>query len=51
MDKIITTFNIKLEELIDYKHVESDNNREVVASNNAPEEYELSDKAKKCLAF
>ena len=49
--KIITTFNIKLEELIDYKRAESDNNREVVASNNAPEEYELSDKAKRMFGF
>ncbi|AYD39639.1 XRE family transcriptional regulator [Clostridium fermenticellae] len=51
VDKIITTFNIKLEELVDYKHTESDNNREVVASNNAPEEYELSDKAKRMFGF
>jgi predicted XRE-type DNA-binding protein len=45
VDKIITTFNIKLEELIDYKHAESDK------SNNAPEEYELSDKAKRMFGF
>lgn len=51
VDKIITTFNIKLEELIDYKYAESDNNREVVASNNAPEEYELSDKDKRMFGF
>lgn len=51
VDKIITTFNIKLEELIDYKHVESENNRKIVASNNAPEEYELSDKAKRMFGF
>ncbi|QXE19317.1 helix-turn-helix transcriptional regulator [Clostridium sp. 001] len=51
VDKIITTFNIKLEELIDYKHVESENNLKVVASNNAPEEYELNDKAKRMFGF
>ncbi|OBR91981.1 helix-turn-helix domain-containing protein [Clostridium coskatii] len=51
VDKIITIFNIKFEELIDYKHAESDNNREVVASNNAPEEYELSDKSKRMFGF
>ncbi|AYD40804.1 XRE family transcriptional regulator [Clostridium fermenticellae] len=51
VDKIIATFNIKLEELIDYKRAESDNNREVAVSNNAPEEYELSDKAKRMFGF
>lgn len=51
VDKIIATFNIELEELIDYKRAESDNNREVAVSNNAPEEYELSDKAKRMFGF
>lgn len=51
VDKIITTFNIKLEELIEYRHLEPENSHKIVASNNAPEEYELSGKAKKIFCF
>lgn len=46
IDKIIITFNITLEQLISYEYVESENNEAMVASNNAPEEHEISDKAK-----
>ncbi|WP_414629337.1 hypothetical protein [Clostridium drakei] len=49
IDKIVTTFNIDFEQLINYKHLELENNDKMVASDNSPEEYEVSAKAKKCL--
>lgn len=51
IDKIVMTFNINLEELTNYKHLELENSDRMVASNNAPEEYEVSDKAKKMFAI
>lgn len=51
IDKIVTTFNIDLEQLINYKHLELKNNDRMVASDNSPEEYEVSDKAKKMFNF
>jgi predicted XRE-type DNA-binding protein len=51
VDKIIATFNINLEELMDYKHLESESKCRIVASDNAPEEYKLSDSAKRMLGF
>ncbi|QCH27026.1 helix-turn-helix domain-containing protein [Clostridium tyrobutyricum] len=51
IEKIAETFNIKSDELINYNHLEQENNREIVASNNAPEEYEPSDSAKKMFGF
>ena len=51
IDKIVTTFNIDLEQLINYKHLELENSDRMVASNNSPEEYEVSDKAKKMFDF
>jgi predicted XRE-type DNA-binding protein len=51
IDKIVTTFNIDLEQLINYKHLELENSDRMVASNNSPEEYEVSDKAKKMFNF
>ena len=37
--------------MINYDHLESENNDRMVASNNAPEEYEVSDKAKRMFAL
>ena len=44
-------FNITVEQLIKYEHIESRNNKIMVASNNAPEEHEISEKGKKMFAF
>lgn len=51
IDKIVTTFNIDLEQLINYKHLELENSDRMVASDNSPEEHEVSDKAKKMFGF
>ncbi|AWI07197.1 helix-turn-helix domain-containing protein [Clostridium drakei] len=51
IDKIVTTFNIDLEQLINYNHLELENIDRMVASDNSPEEYEVSDKAKKMFDF
>ncbi|MEY8763880.1 MULTISPECIES: helix-turn-helix domain-containing protein [Clostridium] len=51
VNKIIATFNIRPEELINYKCMKSENKLRIVASDNAPEEYELSDSAKKMFGF
>lgn len=47
IDKIVTTFNIDVEQLINYKHLDVENTDRMVASDNSPEEYEVSDKTKK----
>ena len=51
IDKIVMAFNITVEQLIKYEHIESRNNEIMVASNNAPEEHEISEKGKKMFAF
>jgi predicted XRE-type DNA-binding protein len=51
IDKIVLTFNITIEQLIKYEHIESRNNEIMVASNNAPEEHEVSDKGKRMFTF
>jgi predicted XRE-type DNA-binding protein len=51
IDKIVIAFNITVEQLIKYEHIESRNNEIMVASNNAPEEHEISEKGKKMFAF
>ena len=51
IDKIVTTFNITVEQLIKYEHIDSRNNEIMVASNNAPQKHEISEKGKKMFAF
>ncbi|WP_123054478.1 helix-turn-helix domain-containing protein [Clostridium sp. JN-1] len=51
VDKIIIILNIKLEELINYNYEESKGNQKIAASDNAAEEYELSDKDKRIFGF
>ncbi|NMM64638.1 helix-turn-helix transcriptional regulator [Clostridium sp. P21] len=51
IDKIVTTFNIDIEQLINYKHLELENTDRMVAFDNSLDEYEVSDKAKKMFNF
>jgi len=51
IDKIVMAFNITIEQLIKYEHIDSRNNEIMVASNNAPQKHEISEKGKKRFAF
>ena len=51
IDKIVMAFNITIEQLIKYEHIDSRNNEIMVASNNAPQKHEISEKGKKMFAF
>lgn len=51
IDKILTTFNISLEELINFECKQLNNKEIIVASNNAPENHEISDSAKRIFSI
>lgn len=51
VDKILTTLNIKLEELITLRSEETINSEAMIASNNAPEDHEISDSAKRIFSI
>ncbi|MCY6354492.1 helix-turn-helix domain-containing protein [Clostridium sp. ZS2-4] len=51
VDKILTTFNISLEELINFECKQLNNKEIIVASNNAPENHEISDSAKRIFSI
>jgi len=51
VDKILTTLNIKLEELITLRSEETINSEAMIASNNAPEDHEISNSAKRIFSI
>jgi predicted transcriptional regulator len=46
VEKILNAFNINLVQLINFEYEENKNDKRIVASNNAPEGYQMSKTAK-----
>jgi hypothetical protein len=51
VDKILNIFNISLEELLNYNNDETLNSETMIASNNAPDNHEISDSAKRVFSI